>query len=206
MTRTKSLLIFTILSAILIPSMAYAQSDWRTSCGINNPFDNLECAVDHLESEINIIISNIADLVIVDIQHTTDITNLEGNVTSLQATLDIQALQITELNDLAEHRILKIVDFYPYKNGAFTNVIVYTIKPLLPVPAALEISIFDPSNTLDSIGGCGGLAVFAICEKVLINPVDGTWKVTVRDVRTNTEYTSFFELVDASLPTEKPYT
>lgn len=244
MTKTKLMLMFVIISAILIPSIAFAQqSDWRTACNINNPIDNLMCAVDHLEFEINLNIANIAALNATQILQQIQIDNLESdvsilqgnvtsidtrlstteahvdnhhttiepqvgilttNVTSLQATIDAQAIQITELTALSEHRVLQIVELSPYKNGVFTNVVVYTIKPLIPVQAALEISIYDPNDVLNSVGGCGGQAVLGTCDKSLSNAFDGTWKVVATDLRTNTSSTEFFELIDANLPTQSP--
>ncbi len=85
--RTKIILSIILLTTILTASTVYAQSDWRTSCGINNPLDNLECAVDHLESEINIIIGGIVDLVAQDVIHTNAIDDLQDDVTLIDDRL-----------------------------------------------------------------------------------------------------------------------
>lgn len=79
-------------------STAYAQSDWRTACGVMNPLDNLECAVDHLESEININVANIATLFGITTQHTTDISNLEGDLTILQAQVNEHHFEVNVAN------------------------------------------------------------------------------------------------------------
>ena len=90
MTRTKTILVAVVFATMFMTTSAvYAQSDWRTACDINNPLDNLECAIDHLENEINILI---ADLVstnqridsvnATNISQQTEIGILQGNVTS----------------------------------------------------------------------------------------------------------------------------
>ena len=61
MTYKTTIIVAALVVAILSTSSAYALSDWRTACGVKNPIDNLECAVDHLEGELNAVFISIAD-------------------------------------------------------------------------------------------------------------------------------------------------
>ncbi len=64
----KTIIILAVLTVgILTTSSAYALSDWRSECSINNPLDNLECAIDHLEAEINNLGASVA--ILEDIDH-----------------------------------------------------------------------------------------------------------------------------------------
>ena len=78
---TYALMVLIAISAI---TSVYATSDWRIACAINNPLDNLECAVDHIEGELNNTLSTITALDTKVTQNEVDILINDGRITTLE--------------------------------------------------------------------------------------------------------------------------
>lgn len=68
-------------------------SDWRTACDILNPWDNLECSVDHIEGSLNTVEARIVILESVTVVNGTDGEQGIQGVQGIQGILGEQGIE-----------------------------------------------------------------------------------------------------------------